>query len=51
MLPQQDTLNMEIRDIVNRDTVCNVPYMMLEILYEHYEHYEKRIKEIGSKIV
>ena len=47
VLPQQDTLNMEIRDIVNRDTVCNVPYMMLEILYEHYEHYEKRIKEIA----
>lgn len=50
LIPLQDTMAQEIKDSVSKDTVCNVPYMVFEILYEHYEHFQARVIDI-SKIV
>ena len=46
IIPEEDYMNIDIKNTINEDSFCNEPYMQFEFSFENYEHYLNRLDNI-----
>ena len=46
VIPEEDYMNIDIKNSMNEDSFCNEPYMQFEFSYENYEHFLNRLDNI-----
>ena len=46
VIPEEDYMNIDIKNSMNEDSFCNEPYMQFEFSYENYDHFLNRLDNI-----